>query len=184
MSQITKRALAQSLKDLLKEKPLSKITISDITDSVGVSRHTFYYHFQDIYSLIIWILQEEGETAIGQNKTITTWSQGFSMLCEYVLANKTFILGIYRSDGKDFLRNYFRSEVRLMLHNIVEDQSRPYRVSEREKNLTACFYADGIVGLVMDWVDRNMEDDYHFMLSTLERILQGEINDALQRLSH
>ena len=32
MSQITKRALEQSLKNLLQQKPLSKITISDITE--------------------------------------------------------------------------------------------------------------------------------------------------------
>ena len=48
MSQITKRALAASLKRLLAEKPLSKITISDITDDCGINRMTFYYHFQDI----------------------------------------------------------------------------------------------------------------------------------------
>ena len=55
MSQITKRALAASLKRLLAEKPLSKITISDITDDCGINRMTFYYHFQDIYDLIEWI---------------------------------------------------------------------------------------------------------------------------------
>ena len=183
MSQITKRALAQALKDILKTEPLSKITISDITDAVGVSRHTFYYHFQDIFSLIMWILQEEGESAIGRNKTITTWSQGFSLLCEYVLENKSFILGIYRSDGKEFLINYVRGEVKQMLRNIVEDQSRMYRVSEKEKELVASFYSYAFTGIVLDWVDRNMEEDYHFMLHTLETILQGEINDALMRLS-
>ena len=48
MSQITKRALATSLKKLLAQKPLSKITISDITEDCGMNRMTFYYHFQDI----------------------------------------------------------------------------------------------------------------------------------------
>ena len=52
MSQTTKRALAQSLKRLMARKPLSKITISDITEDCGISRMTFYYHFQDIYDLI------------------------------------------------------------------------------------------------------------------------------------
>ena len=60
MSQITKRALAASLKRLLAEKPLSKITISDITDDCGINRMTFYYHFQDIYDLIEWICLDEG----------------------------------------------------------------------------------------------------------------------------
>ena len=54
MSQITKRALEQSLKRLLLQKPLNKITISDITDDCGISRMTFYYHFKDIYDLVEW----------------------------------------------------------------------------------------------------------------------------------
>jgi AcrR family transcriptional regulator len=44
MSEITKRALSASLKKLLGSKPLSKITVSDITADCGVNRQTFYYH--------------------------------------------------------------------------------------------------------------------------------------------
>ena len=52
MSQVTKRALEASLKNLLLQKPLSKITISDITEDCGINRMTFYYHFKDIYDLV------------------------------------------------------------------------------------------------------------------------------------
>ena len=51
-SQLTKRALEESLKRLLLTKPLNKITIADITSDCGISRMTFYYHFQDIYDLV------------------------------------------------------------------------------------------------------------------------------------
>lgn len=46
MSQVTKRALEASLKNLLLQKPLSKITISDITEDCGINRMTFYYHLR------------------------------------------------------------------------------------------------------------------------------------------
>ena len=55
MSQITKNALAASLKKLLSKKELSKITITNITEECGVNRQTFYYHFKDIYDLLEWI---------------------------------------------------------------------------------------------------------------------------------
>ena len=54
MSQMTKRALVASLKDLLAEKPLDKITVTDLTEHCGVNRMTFYYHFKDIYDLVEW----------------------------------------------------------------------------------------------------------------------------------
>ena len=54
MSQTTKRALEASLKHLLLQKPLKKITINDIAEDCGISRMTFYYHFKDIYDLVEW----------------------------------------------------------------------------------------------------------------------------------
>ena len=77
MSQITKRALEQSLKNLLQQKPLSKITISDITEDCGISRMTFYYHFKDIYDLVEWACAEDAARALQNKKTYDTWQQGF-----------------------------------------------------------------------------------------------------------
>ena len=51
MSQTTKWAMAMALKCIMTQKPLSKITIADITEACGINRMTFYYHFQDIYDL-------------------------------------------------------------------------------------------------------------------------------------
>lgn len=42
MSDLTKRALEQSLKNLLLQKPLHKITISDIADDCGINRMTLH----------------------------------------------------------------------------------------------------------------------------------------------
>ena len=64
MSQVTKRALEASLKNLLLQKPLSKITISDITEDCGINRMTFYYHFKDIYDLVEWSCLEDARRAL------------------------------------------------------------------------------------------------------------------------
>ncbi len=44
----TKYALEASLKKLLMNKTLDKITINDLTADCGISRMSFYYHFKDI----------------------------------------------------------------------------------------------------------------------------------------
>ena len=63
MSEImTKRALEQALKSVLKTKNLKKVTIQDIADECGINRNTFYYHFKDIYDLVEWICIEDGKT--------------------------------------------------------------------------------------------------------------------------
>ena len=56
MSNTTKQALEASLKKVMLQKPLDKITISDITSDCGISRMAFYYHFKDIYDLVEMVL--------------------------------------------------------------------------------------------------------------------------------
>ena len=50
MANTTKLALEASLKELLRTKPIDRITINDLTEHCGISRMTFYYHFKDIYA--------------------------------------------------------------------------------------------------------------------------------------
>ena len=69
MSQITKRALEASLKNLLLKKPLNKITVNDITDDCGINRMTFYYHFKDIYDLVEWSCLEDASKALKKRRT-------------------------------------------------------------------------------------------------------------------
>ena len=92
MSQVTKRALEVSLKNMLLKKPLEKITISDITEDCGINRMTFYYHFKDIYDLIEWSCSEDASRALEDNKTYDTWQQGFENIFDAVLDNKPFII--------------------------------------------------------------------------------------------
>ena len=56
MSHTTKQDLEASLKKLLLEKPLDKITIQDLTNDCGISRMAFYYHFKDIYDLAYYCM--------------------------------------------------------------------------------------------------------------------------------
>ena len=51
----TKEILAESFKELSQTKPISKITIADITENCSMTSPTFYRHFKDKYDLIAWI---------------------------------------------------------------------------------------------------------------------------------
>ena len=76
MSNTTKRALEDSLKKLLLSKPLDKITINDLTTDCGISRMTFYYHFQDIYELAERECVADGKRASQDKCTYDTWQEG------------------------------------------------------------------------------------------------------------
>lgn len=100
MSQVTKRALEASLKNLLLQKPLNKITISDIAEDCGINRMTFYYHFKDIYDLVEWSCLEDAKKAIEDKKHTTPGSRGFCRFLKRCLTTSLlFLMFITASAG-------------------------------------------------------------------------------------
>ena len=68
-SQITKKAIAVSLKQLMSRRSLKKITVSDIVRNCGLNRQTFYYHFQDKYDLVNWIFYNDVIKTVMSNRS-------------------------------------------------------------------------------------------------------------------
>ena len=102
----TKIALAYALKDLLKNKPLNKITVSDITDKCGINRQTFYYHFADIMELVGWIIEKEADDALKNNTTYDTWQEGFESLFKMLKEDRDFVLNVYHHITGDYIDRY------------------------------------------------------------------------------
>ena len=48
----TQQLLKQGLIELMKEKPVQKITVRELVDYVNLNRGTFYLHYRDIYDLL------------------------------------------------------------------------------------------------------------------------------------
>ena len=57
--ELTKELIASSMKEIMLHQPFEKITIRMITEHAGVIRPTFYYHFQDKYEVLEWIVRHE-----------------------------------------------------------------------------------------------------------------------------
>lgn len=55
MCYATKMKIAECVKELMRRKEISKIRIGDVMNETGMSRQSFYYHFQDIYEVLEWI---------------------------------------------------------------------------------------------------------------------------------
>lgn len=180
MSQMTKRALAQSLMDLLETTPLSKITINDIADHCGVSRMTFYYHFQDIFDLIEWICQEEGAKAIAGRKDHETWQDGLLALCRSVLKNRAFIENVYHSVQREQLENFLLQVCHDLLMDVVEEQSHGLSVREEDKQFVADFYKYAFVGIALNWVKTGMRQSPEDLTAQISTLVNGQFRLALQ----
>ncbi|MEG1153012.1 MAG: TetR/AcrR family transcriptional regulator [Ruthenibacterium sp.] len=183
MSQITKRALEASLKNLLLQKPLDKITIGDIAQDCGINRMTFYYHFKDIYDLVEWSCMEDARKVLAGKKTYDTWQQGFLQILEAVLANKPFIMNVYHSVSREQVEQYLYQVTFDLMIGVVEEKAVGMRVRDEDKTFIADFYKYAFVGLMLDWIKNGMKDEPKMLTARLAHLVQGNITSALQHIS-
>ncbi|WP_040192266.1 TetR/AcrR family transcriptional regulator [Clostridium culturomicium] len=181
MSQVTKRALEASLKNMLLKKPLDKITINDITDDCGMNRMTFYYHFKDIYDLVEWSCEEDASRALNGKKTYDTWQQGLLQIFNAVLDNKPFIMNVYRSVSREQVELYLYKITYKLLIDVVEDQAQGMKVKEVDKKFIANFYKFAFVGLMLDWIKDDMREKPEDIVERLSLLIEGDVAKALDK---
>ena len=168
MSEVTKRALEQSLKNLLLKKPLTKITINDITEDCGINRMTFYYHFKDIYDLVEWSCLEDARKALEEKKTHDTWQEGFLNIFEAVLANKPFVMNVHLlTDG--------------LIMGVIDEQSKGITVRDEDKAFIARIYSYVFIGIMLDWIKGDMKEDPRLIIDKLALLIKDSVFDALNR---
>ena len=184
MAQTTKKALAASLKKLLAEKPLDKITIIDIVEECEVNRQTFYYHFKDIYDLVDWIYTSEATKALGNKKTYDTWQQGFLQIFQYVLENKAFVTNTYHSANREHLQRFLYNECYVLLIDVIEEKAAGLSVRDDDKAFIADFYKYAFVGLILEWIRTGMKVEPSTIIERLSILIQGDIADALERFKN
>ena len=161
MSQITKRALEQSLKNLLLQKPLTKITVGDIAEDCGINRMTFYYHFKDIYDLVE--------------------QQGLLQIFEAVQANKPFILNVYRCVHREQVEKYLQPLVDRLVLDVLNGEAQGLLVREEDMQFIAQVYSYVFIGVMLDWIKDDMLQPPQELVARLARLLKGSMAAALAR---
>lgn len=180
MAKFTKQKLADSLKDLLTEKPLDKITVKEITDRCGLNRQTFYYNFQDVHGLLIWIFQQE--TAARHIGDLSRpWQDSFTNAANYLYENKTMVYNIYHSIGRIQLEQYLRSALIPVFEARIE-QEAPGKLSPTAMAFATTFFASGLLGIIFAWLDNAMTSNLKIPVERLAELTDRSIHAILQEL--
>lgn len=104
-SNITKNALAASMKKLMAQRPFEKISVSDICSDCGINRKSFYYHFRDKYDLVNWIFYVGfiGEMDLSSYENGWDW---LTDICGYFYREKKFYRCALKIEGQNSFRDY------------------------------------------------------------------------------
>lgn len=183
MSQVTKKALAASLKKLLSKKTLDKITVVELTADCGVNRQTFYYHFKDIYDLAEWVVLCEAETVLSEEMTFETWKQDTLRVFNAALENKSLALNAYRSLRREQMERYLYKVLFNQFIKILNEKTLELKlnVSEEERKFLADILKHIFVGCLLDWIRRGLLDDPQVIVNRLGTAMDGVILRAMRR---
>lgn len=149
-SNITKKALAEALKEVMEEKPFSKISINDICERCDMNRKSFYYHFADKYELVNWIFDMEcmGIAAKGYEERRM---ELLLEICRYFYENRKFYHNALQVRGQNSFLEHFHQQLRvgviIRLEEVVKDQ----QIRKLPEFCANCL-VDGFVCAIVRWM--------------------------------
>lgn len=181
MPNFTKNAIKASFLKLLNERPLNKITIKDIVSDCGINRNSFYYHFQDIPSLIEEIVKEDTDRVIRQYPTISSFEDCLKISVQSVLENKKAIYHIYNSVNRDIFEHYFWNACEYVVTTYINTVFGEYNVSESDKRIIIKYYKCEIFGQISDWLENGLEEDILAANFRLCQLREGMTEELFRR---
>ncbi len=166
----SKRIIRESLFELMKEKPLNKISVTEICKTADVNRSTFYSYYTDIYDLHEKII---GEFFIIQKNVIKhiresiknksalsefTYSDFYNIVYYYlktVKENMDLYKFIFSQNSSNTVHTSFGKATYHTIREVLNPLIEETRATELRKAFT--FVAGGTTAFIMKWVESDCD---------------------------
>ena len=178
----TKQAFASALKELMKKKPLNKITVKDLTEACAMNRKTFYYHFADIYDLLKWVLEEEAINVVKQFDMLTDFQDAALFVLDYVEKNSYMLNCVYDSLGRDELKRFLYNDFMPIVEKTVDEYEVELGLSLNPlyKHFVCVFYSEAIAGILISWLHDAKQTDNETAVRYTDALLFSSVPAALK----
>lgn len=182
-TELTKKLMADSLKKLMLVKPLNKISIREIVEDCGVNRQTFYYHFQDIYGLLEWILEKEVLSILEDNDKFLTWQEAGIYLLKYLEKNSTIYLCALNSLGRSSIKNFLHSDVKNVATKYITNIASDVEATQEDFDHVVHYFTICFGSLLEDWLSNGSKQSPEELIEILDTIVAGTARTALERFA-
>ncbi|MDR1287692.1 MAG: TetR/AcrR family transcriptional regulator C-terminal domain-containing protein [Treponema sp.] len=160
----TKNAIRNSLIELMKQKAVARITVTEICRKADIHRTTFYAHYRDQYDLLDQ-MEKEAMTSIDnlldENKLVPNCGDGqiaamAEDLLRHIAVNNNSVQALLSRNGDIFFQKKLISCLILHLRQIEKKYSGD--TADDKKNLYySVFLVHGAIALIQLWLKNNMD---------------------------
>ena len=177
----TEIAIINSFWQLLEEKPYNKITVKNIVDLCQINRNTFYYHFQSIPELLERVLKQEADDIIKNHNQFESVVDCLTPVIQSCLSRRKAFLNIYHSVERDIFLNSLDRLTLYFVEKYINVLTEDLPIQPHDKSLLIRFYKSALVGIFLDWLDKNMSYDFVEAFSRISNLFAGSSDRALIR---
>ena len=149
----SKKLINEALADLLTEKPLDKITVTDVVSRADINRGTFYAHYKDIPDVVDHLIHQTfsaiRDVMMGQNKPPANMGLALLSTIQSILEEDlVFYRKILNSNASPIMQEQL---VSILSDFMLEHKDRFYPGSQEEYQIAIRFCAGGLSNLYRDW---------------------------------
>lgn len=169
-----------SLRSLLEENSIEKISVHDITDKIGVNRQTFYYYFHDIYDLIQWMLSEEVKKRFSKfDAKYIALSETLDVFYHSLNDNRKLIYAIYQSYDSRRSRLLIKDLIGPYCQKVLE--VRPYydRLDKDAKEFVLHMALAAVTSIITSWLDGEGDIEESKKIAFFVTIFDSSINEFI-----
>lgn len=171
-----KGMIADTFMELSKEKSVDKITVKDLVERCGISRQTFYYHFQDILEVIEWSMQQAFQALLARSLASDDPEE---VLREFLAASAEadeLLQKLLRSQRRAEIERIMVRSVRTYLQELIRNRGPELTLPYEDVEVALSFCACGIVGLLLEYGGKK-NVDREKLARQMRRLLLDRMGD-------
>ena len=119
LSTSMKNQFAEAMKKRLIYMSFDKITVTQLAKDCGVNRQTFYYHFEDIFSLMEWCLKHEVKNICFFENGAFQWKESMERLIDYISKNNALCISVLNSMGHRRLKKILMEDIESLIREVI-----------------------------------------------------------------
>ncbi len=177
----TRRTIRNALVDLMSEKELSAVTISELSARAEINRKTFYRHYRTISDVVAEleneILSEFSEIIKNGNDSLLNIGAVFRDISALVERRRDFFVRLM-TYNHDLFNN---GKIKAMLRKTLSVSLRKAGAAMGEQSIKAVseFLISGVLALYADWFDNNCEGSLDFITEISVNMATGGLGSFL-----
>jgi len=149
-----KGVIAEAFVALCMKKNIDKITVKDIVEVCGISRQTFYYHFQDMLDVVEWAVDQAVQEALANSLKEDTLEAALEVFLKMAVEKHEVILRLMQSQRREHLEKLFTGCIEQYLKGLLQGKAVARAISAEDLDVAGRFYSCGVVGVLLDYCGR------------------------------